>query len=370
MAQSEVASALQVQQWADGEFFEYQRLDPLKFLTGTGENSVIHYGETLGAKPGITITRTLIGRLSSAGVTDGQTLEGNEESQPNHGCSVTVHELRNGVIVGKYENIKSTFDLAKVGAKMLRSWMAERSRDLKLARFACASTDGTEVYSASSEATKDAWLVANNPSTSNGRILFGALISNATTDHSSGLANIDGTADDLHQDMIRLERRRVQGADPHVRPVMVAGDEKGVGGERYYALAGSLAFRDLQANMDTIHQNADVRGDKNIIFAGGAIKVGNVFVFEMPEMDRTTATSGGALITGVGAGAIDVSMIHFCGAQALILEYAQRMQVIPDDFDYKNKRGVAVEEVRGCTKSVFNSFDHGYGRIYASAVGD
>ena len=369
MADTNVNSTNRVQQWADDEFFEYVRMNPLKGLMGTGENSIIQVKEELTKQAGDRITFSLVSRLTGAGVTGDNTLEGNEESLGNYGHMVTVNQIRHGVVVGQFEKIKTKIDLLKAAKTMLRLWNMEQLRDLFLARLLSPVTDGLTTYSAATEAQKDAWVAANNPTASNERILFGAAKGNETTgDHSTSLGNIDGTSDDLHQDIIRLIKRMAQGADPHIRPVITSGAEPGK--ERFVALAGSLAFRDLAANMDTILQNADVRGEDNNIFAGGDIKIGNVIVKEVPEMDRTPA-NGGCLLENVGdSGTTEVEPVFFLGAQALFLAWAQRMEVKMDEFDYQNKRGVAVAEIRGCEKSTFNSFQHGMATAYVSAVGD
>lgn len=365
-----VASANRVDQWADDEFYEYVRQSPLKFLMGTSINSPIQIKEDLLKEAGDQITVSLVTRLTGAGVTGDNTLEGNEEALGNYGHKVTVNQLRHGVVVGQFEKIKTKIDLLEAAKDMLRLWNMEQLRDLFLARLLSPVTDGLTTYTAASEAQKDAWEVANNPATSNQRILFGAAKGNANGDHSAGLTNIDGTADDLHQDIIRLLKRLAQSCSPHIRPVTVKGGDSGPGGEKFYALAGSLAFRDLQANMDTVHQNADVRGAANNIFTGGSIDVGNVRVFEVPEMDRTPA-NGGCLLENVGSGgSVEVEPVFFLGAQALVLAWAQRMAIKLDEFDYQNKRGVAVSEIRGCEKTTMNSFQHGMATGYVSAVGD
>ena len=46
------------------------------------------------------------------------------------------------------------------------------------------------------------------------------------------------------------------------------------------------------------------------------------------------------------------------------------MAVHTDEFDYQNKRGVAVAEIRGCQKAAYNSYQHGVATGYVSAVGD
>jgi hypothetical protein len=45
------------------------------------------------------------------------------------------------------------------------------------------------------------------------------------------------------------------------------------------------------------------------------------------------------------------------------------MEVKMDSFDYGNRRGVAVAEIRGCEKLSFNSFQSVV-TGYVSAVGD
>ena len=370
MSDTTVASANRVEQWADDEFYEYIRESPLKFLMGTGVSSPIQIKEDLTKKAGDKITVSLVTRLTGTGVTGDNTLEGNEEALGNYGHQVTVEQLRHGVVVGENEQIKTKIDLLEAAKSMLKLWNMEQLRNLFLKRLMSPVTDGLTTYSAATEAQKDAWAAANNPSTSNQRILFGAAKANSSGDHSTDLANIDATADDLHQDIVRLLKRLAQNASPHIRPVQVAGSNGAPGGERFYLLAGSLPFRDLEANMDTVHQNADVRGDSNQIFTGGRIRVSNVDVFEVPEMDYTPA-NGGCLLENVGnGGTTEVEPTFLLGAQALVLAWAQRMKVKMDEFDYQNKRGVAVSEIRGCEKTTMNSFQHGLATGYVSAAGD
>jgi N4-gp56 family major capsid protein len=335
---------------------------------GKGESSIIQVKEELTKQAGDRITFSLMTRLTGAGVTDDSTLEGNEEALDNYGHQVTVNQLRNGVVVGQFEKIKTKIDLLNAAKVMLKVWNMEQLRDLFIARLLSPVTNGLTTYAAATEAQKDAWEAANNPAATNQRVLFGAAKANSTGDHSAGLAEIDGTADDLHQDIVRIMRRMAQAADPHIRPVMpMSGSEAGQ--ERYVLFVGSLPFRDLEANFDTVRQNADVRGDDNTIFRGGDLRIGNVIVHEVPELDRLN-TSGGSTLDNVGASSIDVQAGFLCGAQALLLAWAQRMQAKTDEFDYENRRGVACTEIRGCEKASYNSYQHGVVTGYFSAVGD
>lgn len=356
MSDTTVHSDLNVEQWADDEFYEYVRKNRFQRYMGNSENNIIQTKFELTKEAGDAVTFALVTALSGDGVEDDATLEGNEEALGNYGCKVTIHQLRHGVVVGKYERIKTKVDLLKAARTMLKLWNMAKLRDLFIARLQSPVVDGLTTYAAATEAQKDAWVVANNPAAGNKRILCGAATSNLTTDHSAGLANIDGTADDLHQDIVRMIKRLVMAASPGIRPVVVGEDD-----ERFVLFAGSIPFRDLEANMDTVLSNADYRGEKNHIFKGGDLKIGNVIVHEVPEIPS---------ISGVGAGSIDVQPTFLCGAQALLLAWGQQMQVHTDKFDYGNKRGVAVEEIRGCKKASFNSKQHGVGTAYVSAVGD
>lgn len=369
MADTVVSSALEVQQWADDHFVEYCRANPFKQLMGTGINSVIQIKEDLKKEKGDKITFALVRRLTGDGQEDDNTLEGNEEKLGNEGHAVTVHQLRHGVVVGEYESIKTKIDLLDAAGEMLKIWNMEKLRDLCLARLLSPNIDSTDTYAASTATERNAWLAANNPATSNQRILFGAAKANYSGVHATDLANIDATNDDLHQDIVRLLKRMAQGCDPHIRPVMT--DAEGASKERFILLCGSLAFRDLEANMDTILSNADTRGEDNFIFASGDLKIGNVIVKDIPEMDRAYTTSGGCLLENVGSGGtVEVEPVFLLGAQSLLLAWAQTTQARTDEFDYQNKRGVAVSEIRGCERATFNSFMHGVAVGYVSAAGD
>jgi N4-gp56 family major capsid protein len=370
MADTTVSSDLNVEQWADDEFYEYVRSNQFAFLMGSTQNSVIQVKEELTKDAGDQLTFGLVSRLTGDGVEGDNTLAGNEEALGNSGCKVTVNQLRHAVVVGQFEKIKTKIDLLNAAKTMLKLWNMEKLRNLFIARLLSPCTDGLTTYAAATEVQKDAWCAANNPSVGNERILFGASKANYSGDHSADLLKIDGTADDAHQSIIRLLKRLAQAASPSVRPVVVPSSSESVGGERYYALMGSLPYRDLQANFETILSNADVRGDQNKIFTGDSMKVGNVICIEIPEMDRTPA-NGGCLLENVGDSATtEVEPIFLVGAQALLMAWAARTSFKTDDWDYQNKRGVAVAEIRGCRKATFDSFQHGLVTGYVSAVGD
>ncbi len=371
MADQTIASSNQVNNWVDEEFREWARGTPFKRLMGSGPNAPIHVGESrLGKKKGgVQVTRSLVYRASNDPVMDDNTLRGNEENLANYSLTLTGRQYRNAFIIGEYELKKANFNMLEAMRDRARVWNMELIRDLIIARIISPVTDGITTYDAATVAQRNAWSVAQNPSTANQRLLYGGAKGNWSGVHATDLGNIDGTGDDMHQDIVRLARRLAQSANPRIAPA-VSSTGGAAGREVYYMPMGSLQFRDLEANMDTVFQNADVRGDENFIFANGDIRVGNVVCFEVPEMDRASS-AGGTLLTDVGnGGTTEVEISAVLGAQAICMELFERMHPITDDYDYSNLTGVGVAECLAVQKSNFNGYDHGLVTVYTSAVGD
>lgn len=371
MADQTISSDNQVQKWVDTEFREWSRGNAWKRLMGTGSNAVIHVGDDLSGKAygGVQITRSLVLRGSNDATLNDNELWGNEEDLGDHAQTITLTQYRHAFAIGKHERRKANFDMLEAMRDRARVWNMELTRDLVIEKLISPVVDGSTTYDAATVAQRNTWSTSNNPATSNQRILYGAAKSNWSGVHATDLANIDGTADDMHQNIVRLARRLAQSCDPHIQPAM---HTKGAnaGKELFYMPMGSLLFRDLESNMDTILQNADVRGDDNHIFSNGDIRVGNVVCFEVPEMDRLTS-DGGALLENVGAGGtVEVGITALMGAQSILWETGEKMHPISDDGDYKNRLGVGVAETLGVVKASFNSFQHGTVQVFASAVGD
>lgn len=361
MADTTVATGLTVQQWDDKFFREYLGWNKYSKYMGTSENSIIQVKEDLMKKKGDSLTYALVNRLTGAGVTGSSTLEGNEEAMDTRSHKLTVDQIRNAVRVSVLNEQFSSISLRNAAKPTLLDWMMEQTRDDITA--ALNSILGV-AYGSASEANKDIWLVDNAD-----RCLFGALVSNnSSNDHSLSLANIDNTADQLDSGMIGLAKRRAKLASPQIRPIKVreAGDE-----EWYVLLCNSLCFRDLRT--DTVIQQADrearARGVNNPLFTGGDLLYDGVIIREIEQI---------AVDAGAGAAGIDVAPNFLCGAQAVGMGIAMRSNTVEETFDYEDKKGVAVREVRGIDKLLFGSGsgdtddqkDHGVHTIWAAAVAD
>jgi len=357
MTDTTVSTANQVQRWQKKLFREYVRENEYGPYMGTDENAVIQIGEDLTKQEGDRITVSLVGALTGAGVTGNTALEGAEEALNNHGHQVTVATLRNGVLVTDNEQQKTVIQLLKEARIQLKIWAMDKLRDG--VNTALHSIDGT-AYGSASEASKDTWLTNNAD-----RVLFGALLSNnSSNDHSLSLANIDNTNDQLDAGMVSLAKRMAKTATPKLRPIRVNGAE-----EWFVLFAQSLAFRDLK-NDTTIQQanrEAWTRGRNNPIFRDGDLLYDGVIIREVPSI---------TVLSGVGAGSIDVAPNFFCGAQAVSVQWAKRTKAINDTRDYGFRKGVGIHEMRGIEKLVYDTGassanqDHGVLTVYSAGVAD
>ncbi len=362
MAETSAATGLTVQQWDDQFFTEHLSENRFAGEMGTSQSSIIQVKEDLTKKAGDSVTFALVNKLSGAGVTDGATLEGSEESLDSRSFKLTINERAHGVRSNRWENQISAINLRKAAKASLKDWSMENTRDRVIT--ALGSINGV-AYGSASEAQKDAWLVDNAD-----RVLFGAAKSNnSSNDHSASLANIDNTNDKLTPGAISLMKRIAATASPKIRPVM---DSYAKNGRKYYVMyVGSLAFRDLRENtaIQQAQREVSLSSENSRLFKGGDILWDNVIVKEIEDI---------AVLSGVGAVGIDVAPAYLCGAQALGYGVAERWKSAEETFDYGRKKGCAIMEMGGIEKLTFGSGsgdtddlkDHGVVTGFFAAVAD
>ena len=336
MALTNAATGLTPQQW-DSEFFsDYVRESRFFKYMGTDDNKIIQTRQDLTAKKGSSITIALVNELTGDGVTNNTTLEGNEEGLDSRSHRIYVAPLRHAVAVTDWDEQQSAIDLRNAGRSQLKIWAKTKMRDGIIK--ALASINGV-LYTAATETQKDAWLVDNAD-----RVIFGALLSNnSSNDHSSSLANIDNTADKFSPAIISAMKELAQNASPKIRPINIMGDQ-----EWFVMFTGSRAFRDLKNNstMQQANRDARERGEGNPLFTGDDLIWDSVIIREIPEI---------TVLTGVGAGSIDVCPVYLCGAQALGVAWAQRTKSTEQVRDYGFVNGIGIAEVRGIEKLIFGT---------------
>jgi N4-gp56 family major capsid protein len=362
MADTSAATGLTVQQW-DAQFFkESLNANIFKPYMGTKTNSVIQIKENLTKKPGDSVTFALVNKLTGAGVTGSSTLEGNEESVISRSQKVTIDQYRHGVRIPVLEDQFSAIPLRNAGKDVLLDWNMELNRDHIITQL--GAINGV-AYGSASEAQKDVWMVDNSD-----RVQVGKLVSNYNVDHSAALANIDNTDDKLTPDALSLMKRRAKTASPRIRPIKPR--KGGVTSDSFILFAPSLLVRDLALNSAFTQANREARARgkfSNPLFRGADYIWDNVAIVEVEDI---------AVVTGVGAGSIDVAPCYLCGAQALGIAWAKRPQSIAEEFDYKDKQGYAIRQWYNVAKLTFGSGsgdtddlkDHGVFTGWFAAVAD
>lgn len=334
------------EQW-DAEFYrEYGNTNRFSRYMAANANAVFHVREDLIREQGEKITFPLVRRLTGQGVTGSATLDGNEELLDTRSAFVTVDYARHGLKTNKKQMKLSAIDLREAMRWGLRQWINDRliEKVIKEALFSIPTTNGDQVlYSAATEAQKDAWL-ANNAD----RVLFGnSTANNSSNDHSASLANLDTTNDLLTASMVTKMKELAKLATHKVHPLRVDdGDEK-----FYVMFAGSRAFRSLKQDAAIVNarRDAEQRGSRNPLFVGGDIMWDNVLIHEVEEISEYCT------LTGVGASSAAVEPVFLCGAQAGVYGVGQRVRTVEerDDYDFVTKLGIEIMD--GMRKTTFGT---------------
>lgn len=360
MANTTVTSNLQVIQFRRDFFREYMRTNRLSPYVGTGVNNPIVIKEGRGP----TIRHPLVTRLTGSGVSGSDFLRGNGEAIGNYNWDTSPTYYRHSVEFDKERLEQTNIGLMGLGRPLLMDWAKAMTRDHMLTALG-AIYNGTTYssYADAAEAAKDTWQTNNSD-----RVIYGANIT-LTGDDSAELGGVDSTNDKLNATRVSDMRRKAEDASPHIRPLMT--DQES---EVYVMFVGSIAFRDLKANLQTLHSNADVRGmgkvtkGANILARDGDLFWDGVIIRKVPEITAMFSATGKALATA-GNGSIAVEPAFLCGAQALVWGLGQRPDIIVDrDYDYNFRPGVAVEMKHDIKKAYFNNVQHGVVTGYFSGA--
>lgn len=383
MANSTVASANQVTRFQKEVNREYVRGGRFGPYIGKTTEAIIQVKQDLKK-----CSIPLVAKLSGSGVNGSSTLAGQEETLANYAYTLQPTYWRNGVLVDNEENEKSEFELFSEARPALQNWGMEKKRDQIIQAMGAIEASGTYAnyggtegaYGsvAASAGNMDTWNAANQD-----RVLYGNAKSNNTSgNHTTSLATIDTAADKSTYSTITLLKRMAKQANPLIRPVMLKGDEPW-----YVYFCGSYEFRDIEASLATIHQNAAPRSMKdNVLFTGGDLVYNGVIIKEVPEIDifidgdgtgspwdgvwGASCASGDGLDNG-GDGGSRVGIGFLCGAQAIgfglgrMPAYKRRKE-----DDYGHQSGVGLSMKHDLKKTFYNAKQHGMITHFTSAAAD
>jgi hypothetical protein len=360
MAEVQLASASQKQVWETKYFQEYIRESGFKdYMSNTNNGNktgvVLCRFDELSKEAGKIINVPFIGRLKSAtGVTGTGVLDGNEESLTNFNCGIPIDWRRNAVRVPKSTAFQTQIDLWNASKDALRNWEAEKVRD-DIIKAMCsvvpggANTDTVVNMELSTAAQRNAWTVANVD-----RMLFGGLISNYNAVFATAMANVATPAGKASAAGASLAKRIAKNADPHIRPYKTE-----TGREFFIAFHGTRSFRDIKADATIVSANTNARAredgmmKENPLFQDGDILYDGVIHHEVPEIDSYAASTG--VFNGAGTAGADIRPVFVCGTGAVGIAWGQQPTVRTDMIkDYGFRPGVAIEELIGVKKMVFN----------------
>jgi N4-gp56 family major capsid protein len=313
-----------------------------KFM-GEGSSNMIQVKTELEQSAGDKVTIGLRVQLTGDGVTEGQTLQGNEESLTTYSDSVVINELAHAVRVKNKNSIDAQrvpFNLRSEGKDGLADWFSNRF-DTCMANHLAGNSLVTDMRYA-----------GNNTITapSSNRVYRPTGTDDATV-------NGDSTKT-MNLQIIDALVERANTASPLIRPIMVGGEKK------FLMFMHDYQVTDLRTSTAT-GQWLDIQKSA---LAGGMGSKSPIYTGALGEYNGVILHKWNRLPYGISnAGAYQTSTRRavFCGAQAASVGFGKEFSKgshfkwIEELFDYERELGVSAQTVWGIKKSVFNSEDFG-----------
>ena len=314
-----------------------------KFM-GTSANSMIQQKTEVSKAAGDKVTFGLRMQLSGDGRTEGQTLEGNEESLTTYADSILINELMHAVRVKSENSIDAQrvpFSMREEGKDGLKDWFANRFDTVMFYHLAGYTAITDSRYTGHNSITAP----------SSGRKVFATGSADETVQSSSSstfsLALIDKCVE------------TAKTSTPLMRPLRVDGEEK------YVMFVHPYQVYDLRTNTST-GQWLDIqkaalaggKGDKSPIYSGALGEYNGVVLHESTRIPV-------GLHSSTGAAQSSTRRAVFCGAQAGAVAWGQKYNEgsnykwVEEMFDYERELGISAQTIWGIKKTVFNSTDFG-----------
>lgn len=334
MSEVQWNSSLEVSRWSKELFTEAKNDTYFSRFFG-GSSSAIQVLNDLKAAKGKDITVGLKMKISGSGVTGDNTLAGNEVPIDTYTQTVTLDQLRQGVISkGKMHNKKVLIDFRKEALDSLKIWFAETmEQDMIDTLSGATSTAGVATYAFGTDCTYAVW---NDAGTIK------------TTTPAGSLA----TADILTPKTISFMAARAKLIDPKMRPIRV-------GGKDYYVLiVHPETARELKNDetWQNAQQYAMPRGGDNPLFTGALGMWDGVVVHEHDGIQKMTVNS------------VNANRNLFLGAQAGLVAFGGDHSWHEETVDRGNKLSVSASIIYEMAKSKFNSKDFGVIENVAAAT--
>jgi len=309
-------SAETVKLWNEKLFRDTVKASYFSRFMGTGSDSIVQVKSDLESGSGDRVRFAIRMRLDGAGVTEGQTLEGNEESLTSYTTNLTLKQWRHAVRDdGEMSRQRAMFSISEESQSALSARTTEKIDQECFNAYTDSAATKT-IYGGT--ATSDATLTTS-------MLLTPTLIS-------------------------KLKAWAVTGGNRSqtpLRPVRINGKD------HYVLLIHPDNSFDLKENTtwQTAQQNANIRGNSNPIFNGALGMWDNVIIHEHENVPIVTDFGSGSNVPG--------SKCLFLGAQSLLWAWGQRPKVVSKKFDYENECAYATSMTYDVAKPIFNSLDYG-----------
>lgn len=367
MANTVTIDALRQELWAKDLLDDVMRdVENIMRFMGTEDNNIVQVNRSLQKSGGDIQTFGLVTRLTGDGVTGDAELEGNEESLTSYAEQVSIDQIRNAVrLKGRLDNQKVVYDQIGKAKSNLRVWMKEfiaRQIFLKLGgvtNTTLVDTNGVVIGTRATWSNTPNFIPDSDTAAGNGSRYICA--------ETTGAASI-AAADIMTLDLITDAATKATLANPKIQ--RITGD-----GEDFYVMyLHPLSARDIRKSDDwkTAVENAKVRSDKNPVFRGALGFWSNVLILEnefVPWLDVSVALNS---FRGAGTGTdfgADTARNLLCGRQSVLMAEASGSDgLVVENFDYKNKEGVASNFIGGVQKTMFNSLEFGVIAVDAAAA--
>ena len=310
-----------------------------KFM-GEGSSNMIQVKTELETNAGDKVTIGLRVQMTGDGVTEGQTLQGNEEQLSTYSDAVVINELAHAARVKNKNTIDAQrvpFNLRNEAKDGLTDWFSNRF-DYCMANHLTGNTLVTDMrYSGNNTITAPTNIYRGGGATDDATI-------NGDSTKTMNLQIIDAL----------VERANV--ASPLIRPIMVGGEKK------YIMFMHDYQGTDLRTNTGT-GQWLDIQ---KAALAGGMGSKSPIYNGALGEYNGVILHKWNRLPVGIsnaGAAQTNTRRAVFCGAQAGVVGFGKEFSKgshfkwIEELFDYERELGVSAQTVWGIKKSVFNSKD-------------
>jgi N4-gp56 family major capsid protein len=346
-----VNDALAVKLWSKKLAQEALKATAIAPLIGEGMDSIIVKRTETSKSAGDRVTYGLRTQLRGRGVSEGQTLEGNEESLTTWSDALTINELNHAVRIkneGTIDNQRILFNAREEAKNGLRDWYADRM-SVGFFMQVCGYT-GTSI-------------TVEGANIATGGVIFGFNAPTAPSTNRIIRAGAQATDQALTSgnlfDLTLIDRAvaLAKTANPRIRPIKVDGADKYVMYLHPFQVFSMRTSTTTGQWLDITKAVYQGSRQNNPIYSGALGEYNGVILREAEHVTTGVNSSSSAEITTVRRAVL-------LGAQAATIAFGQgrgetEYKWQEETFDYERELGVAVKTIFGMKKCVFNNEDFG-----------